>query len=42
MDKKKCLEYLRHPNREIKDAAIMSIGHIARLDKRFSKDVISC
>ena len=37
---KKCLEYLRHPNKKIQDAAVMSIAHIARLDRRLCKNVI--
>lgn len=37
---KKCLQYLKHPNSDIKDAAILSIAHIARIDRRFNQYAI--
>ncbi|MBE9117372.1 hypothetical protein IQ249_15845 [Lusitaniella coriacea LEGE 07157] len=37
---KQCLEHLKHSNDRIKYAAILSIAHIARIDRQFNKCVI--
>lgn len=37
---KQCLKYLNHPSNDIKDAVILSIAHIARIDNHFNEYAI--